>query len=246
MAQKKQTNQQNTPKKVRRSSLTRTLILGITIPLVLILTLVGVVLRSGITHVVEDLKYRDINAQTSKAAAEANVYFSPFFNTAKVLSMNDKVQILLSESVSKGADYDFASSPHYFKALRELQNVISVQGQGLKAIWLAGVTNSQAITSNETVTDSSFVITDRPWFQQVKAAPQGQVILTSAYEDFETGQLIVTAAYGVYKDSELRGVLGMDIELTSLLNTFRSIRIGEEGYLTVYDSDGNVLYHPLE
>ena len=56
---------------------------------------------------------------------------------------------------------------------------------------------------------------------------------------------MTTAILCIYNSSnDLMGAIGMDIELDGLMVQLADITIGETGYLTVYDGDDVVLYHP--
>ncbi len=70
--------------------------------------------------------------------------------------------------------------------------------------------------------------------------------VTGAYEDIATGELIVTVATPVSLGNGIDGVLGLDIELTSMIEELSQVKIGKTGYVTVFDSSNNVLYHPNE
>mgnify|MGYP002800421072 FL=1 len=73
----------------------------------------------------------------------------------------------------------------------------------------------------------------------------GVSILTPAYEDASTGNLVVTAAVPYNNAAgEMIGVVGIDLSLDSLMEYFSQIQIGENGYITVYDSAQNIIYHP--
>ena len=114
----------------------------------------------------------------------------------------------------------------------------------MQGVWLAGVKNSEYMQSDGYVTDKSFDITGRVWYQLLQENP-GYNILTPAYEDTATGDLIVTVVTP-YTDAagNLIGVIGIDLSLNALTEYFSSITIGETGYLVVYDDNQNVIYHP--
>lgn len=40
------------------------------------------------------------------------------------------------------------------------------------------------------------------------------------------------------------GVVGLDLSLDTLKEYFSQIKIGENGYITLYDSSQNIIYHP--
>ena len=104
--------------------------------------------------------------------------------------------------------------------------------------------NSQIIQSDGFISDDTFDIQQRVWYQLLEQNP-GVSILTPAYEDVSTGNLIVTAAMP-YTDASgtMLGVIGIDLALDNLMEFFSQITIGESGYITVYDSDQNIIYHP--
>ena len=220
------------------------LILWTVIPIVLCLTLVGLFLLTQIRASVGDLKKTEISVQTETAASQVDAYFAPFFTTAKVVGDIDSVNALLNQAQTNGASFRFEDSPLFKEVLAEMTDAANNQEAGLQSVWFGGVKNSQLVASDGSYSDASFVISDRPWFKQVEAAEPGEVILTGAYSDYTTGSLVVTAAVGVYKGNSMIGVIGMDIMLDTLMEDLSSLAIGNSGYLTIFDSDGNVLYHP--
>ena len=114
----------------------------------------------------------------------------------------------------------------------------------MQSVWIAGVNNNQMIQSDGYITDESFDIMQRVWYQLLEQNP-GVSILTPAYEDASTGKLIVTAAMPYTDESgTLVGVIGIDLSLDNLVEFFSQITIGEQGYITVYDSNQNIIYHP--
>ena len=220
------------------------IIMGITLPLIIILSVLGFVLRGQMGNVVESLKMKEIDAQTAAAAQQADTYFRPFFTTSRVVGDMDCIRELLSQAQAGGKNFRFENSEIFKEVLAEMTDAASNQDVGLQSVWLGGVVNSQLVASDGSYSDASFVISDRPWYKMVEAAGPEQVILTGAYEDYTSGSLVVTAASGVYNGNRLIGIVGMDIMLDTLIQDFKSITIGDTGYLTIYDSDGYVLYHP--
>lgn len=74
---------------------------------------------------------------------------------------------------------------------------------------------------------------------------QGEKVLTSAYQDVSTGNVIVTAAAPYYDEAgEMIGVIGIDVSTAELQKYFSNIMIGDTGYVTIYDSAQNLVYHP--
>ena len=230
--------------KKRKAGLMAKMLLLTVIPIFLILSIVGTILLSQIKTMVEEQKKLEIDAQSEAAAQRIDGFFQPFFTTARVVAGVDSVYELVMEAERSGTSFRFENSARFNDAIQELVNAASELDSCLQSVWVGGVKNSQIAASDGSGTPVGFVISERPWYQMVEANP-GQVILTGAYEDYTTGSLIVTAAVGIYKNGTdgLIGIIGMDIKLDPLLEDLSSISIGDTGYLTVYDSDDNVLYH---
>lgn len=229
-------------KKIKSGLMTRMLAMTV-IPIVVCLVLVGIILLSQVQGMIHDLKKQDINAQGDTAVKEVELYFTPYFNTAKVLSVNESVQNIFTQAMRGGKSFSFKNSPNFNEVLAALKDAHSVSDSGLLSIFIAGVGNSQYLTSDGAMSNEGFILEDRPWYQMVVENPN-QLILTGAYVDTITGDLVVTAATGSYDNGKLIGVIGMDITLDALVSKLATITIGETGYLTVYDCDNIVLYHP--
>ena len=140
--------------------------------------------------------------------------------------------------------FDLASYEFLRELQEELEDAYQNHDTGVMTMFLAVIESSQVLQSDGNMTDSSFVLADRPWFQLLKAN-NGKPTISSVYEDTVTGKLVVTAAVGVFNDrNEMVGVSGMDIALDQLQSTLADIDIGSTGYITVYDSAQNIIYHP--
>ena len=74
------------------------MILGIGIPLILVLSVIGTVLRGQIVSTVETLKEAEIELQTKTAREEINGFFGPFFVGAAQIADIGNLQIDFSKS----------------------------------------------------------------------------------------------------------------------------------------------------
>jgi len=213
------------------------------VPTMIALALVGVVLLLQMQGLIHDLKKADINAQGEAAVKSVELYFNSYFQTAEMLADTDCIVTAFQQAQRSGTNFRFQKSRDVSLITSTLKNAASACDDGLQTVFIAGVGNSQYLTADGTYSDESFVITDRPWYQMVVDNP-GKVIMTGAYVDTITGSLVVTAAAGSYDDNDLIGIIGMDITLDALAEELATITIGETGYLTIFDCDDVVLYHP--
>ena len=82
----------------------------------------------------------------------------------------------------------------------------------------------------------------RPWYKDAASARSST--LTEPYEDASTGKLIVTMATPVQDGSTLKGVVGGDIDITTLGEIVRNVDLGGIGYAFLVNSEGTILIHP--
>lgn len=82
----------------------------------------------------------------------------------------------------------------------------------------------------------------RVWYQQ--AINSDDVIFTDPYVDMTTGKPVVSAAVSVKDNGTPRGVVGVDIMLTTLVEKDKEININGIGYAYLVDRNGVVLAHP--
>ena len=244
--------------------LRNTMILRISIPLVVILTFVGIVLYNQITHTVENIKQVEIEAQNATAAATVESFFDPLFTATELAENMDSFVALIQDAAkpvppvaepAPDAPADAAppvavtpsmkNSAFLSAALSELQDIANTLSEnGVQQGFLFSTATGEMFDSTGAFMDDTFVLAERGWFQQLQAN-NGEPILTGAYTDIFTGKQVVTVATSI-KDSngQILGGVGVDISLDSLTTDIAALTIGETGYLTVIDSEGDIIYHP--
>ena len=217
------------------------MILGIGIPLIFVLSIIGAVLRGQIVSTVENLKKTEIEAQTKTAREEINAFFQPFFVGASQIADIDSIYNFFAEG-DANPSAKLKNSPLFDTVMDELDEAIGNHSSALLSVCLAVTKANQMAVSDGSVLEN-FDVESRTWYQQLKQ-DGGKQSLSAAYVDAVTGKLVVTVSSGVYKNGELIGAVAVDISLDGLSNTLGSIEIGETGYIVAYDRDGYILYHP--
>lgn len=231
-------------KKGFRLGISGKMILNVAVPTAAILFILGILVTVTVVNTVYGLKNTDISNQMEAVSQQVTQYFEPFFVNQEFVKDRTSVKQILDEMEGESSAYRFETSPLYSQTLRDLQYADSVGGDAVQSVWIAGVKNSQVIQSDGYITDSSFDVKGRIWYQLLEQNPNNS-ILTPAYEDASTGKLVVTIATP-YNDpsGNMIGIIGTDLSLDNLITFFSQITIGEHGYITVYDSDRNIIYHP--
>lgn len=79
------------------------------------------------------------------------------------------------------------------------------------------------------------------WYIAAMNNPE-DVIITEPYNIASTD--VVSIAKTVYQDSKIIGVVGMNINITYYSYLLSQIKIGDDGFAMIVDSDGNIISHP--
>ncbi|WP_046176394.1 methyl-accepting chemotaxis protein [Domibacillus indicus] len=78
-----------------------------------------------------------------------------------------------------------------------------------------------------------------------QAAESGQPVWSEPYES-ETGDYVITVSKAVKSGQEVLGVIGTDINLTSMTNRMNALNIGYDGYPIVLSNEGKAIIHPSQ
>lgn len=83
----------------------------------------------------------------------------------------------------------------------------------------------------------------RPWYAQ--ALTSDEVIWTPSYIDAFTELPVITVAKQIKdQNNKTIGVIGADISLSTIAETYKTFKIGNTGALFILDHEGNVISHP--
>lgn len=201
------------------------------IPLILGLVLIGVLLTSKTTRIVENLDTEYLTAQAERASYQVDAYFEKYFGMASTSSRMEQITTALSARL-------------FSTAAKELKEV-SDSDDGIMTAWVYDTREKALIQSDGSMLlDGTFDAENREWYEPVMN--RMEAIVTGAYEDATTGKQVVTVAAPLYQNDKLRGVFGLDIPLDQLIHELSQITLGSSGYIIAIDSDNVVIYHPDE
>ncbi|MEK5040668.1 bifunctional diguanylate cyclase/phosphodiesterase [Sporosarcina sp. FSL K6-3457] len=143
------------------------------------------------------------------------------------MSANEK-----REDVRANKDYEWIQ-----QALTRAQE----NNEHVQQIWLSHIENSYFITDHDQVSDESFFIQERHWYEQ--ASQTEGISYSSLYIDYVTKKQMISIVYPVIVDNERLGYFGMDIfldDLAALLQPFEQ----DGRKLTLVSGQGDILYDP--
>ena len=106
-----------------------------------------------------------------------------------------------------------------------------------------GSSEGRVFTSYEGKDLSHIDPTTRPWYKAAMGANKS--IITPAYKDINTGQLMVTIATAVKVNGRITGVIGADLLIDQLVSKVVNLDVGENAQAMLIDSsNGTFLAHP--
>ena len=219
------------------------MILGVGIPLIIVLSIIGIVLHSQTVSTVEDLKKTEITAQTKTASEKIRGFFEPYFVGVSQIADIDSVYDLIVES-DADPSFSMRNNPLFSAVVSELKEAEGNQSGAVLSSAIVSTKGRQMVRSDGSFT-SNFDPTSREWYQLVEGS-SGEPVLSAAHMNAMTGKLVVSIAVGIYRagTQELIGAVMFDLALDALAEELSRVTIGEEGYLTVYDREGNIIFHP--
>ncbi len=100
------------------------------------------------------------------------------------------------------------------------------------------------ITPLDTTMPEDYDCHTRDWYKEA-VKNRGKAVWSDPYLDAgEVGGIVVTVARAVEKEGHLVGVVGMDIKLSRFSNIINDVKYGDEGYLMLINSKGEIFSHP--
>ena len=215
------------------------LLIGILVPLILVLSVIGVLLGTRVSNTVEEMVRKNLTAETESAANQVNAFFQKYFGVSEMLAQSRIVVDIVADTEKQ----QMADSAYYTDLLHELQGIQAYYGGEALSVWLTDIGGGEVLLSDGTHIFSRDVdFTTREWYPMV--LQQQTTVVTSAYEDNTTGKMVVTVASPVIINNQVAAIVGADLDTERLSQSLSQIKVGDSGYVTLYDCNNTILYHP--
>ena len=205
-----------------------------------IFMVVAVVVAVMVGNVSLSAQKNDLEMQSKAASYQLEIFFQEYMTIVEQMALDKDVRTLLTET--KAGD-KITESADYQTVFHEMEKIAAADSDNIQAVWLGDIDANVATQSDGFTSDSSFEITERTWYRAVET---NSTILTSAYVEASTGNLILSAAAPVYDENgkNIIGVAGADIALEHIDELLSAYKIGNNGFVILVTSDGTIIYHP--
>ena len=233
-------------KRNKRLGLSGQMLIGIIVPTVVVLLILAILITNKVFSTVNTLQNSNIDAQIDAASTQIASYFEKDYVTVQFLSDRIAVNQILKEAATaiKGTT-SLKNMPAYVETLSTLKKNQDFAGDNVFTLWLYSSNLNQVMQSDGYVSDSNYAVNETSWYKKLQQTPD-KIVVSDPYADDSTGnEYVVSVAKYLYDENGNQiGVVGLDVLLESLSNYLSSLSIGEQGYVTVYDSSYDILYHP--
>ena len=222
-------------------SLLTKILLFVGIPVIVSFCIVGTVILFLVKTSVEDMTKKELIARSQVAAEEMKGYFNQYKNKAGQLAQSAALETFFLDLkpgtvISEESGFDDIKQTMVKSYEKDKDSIV--------AFWIADIDSSQLAQSDGFVSDKTYHVTERPWYQLL--VDSGSTIMTEPFEDFATKAQIVSIISPVYgtNGKEIIGAVGIDFSLDGLVNTIGSYQLGETGFYILTSKEGQVIYHP--
>lgn len=225
--------------KVKVSVLVK-LIAGIMLPLAVVLLIAGALITNNMKKMVVGLDDDYLSAETHRAGWQVDAFFSEFLGMVRAHSGS---QVFFNAIKDWGTE-DFEKSESFAAATQELKSLMDADTTNISSAWLCNISkNGQTLFADGSLYGSEKQdVSQRDWYQSIMNT--GECTVSSAYEDTLSGETIVTVAAPVVQNGTIKAIVGMDVSISGLIDELSSVKIGESGYITLFDPTKTIAFHP--
>ena len=225
--------------KVKVSVLVK-LIAGIMLPLAVVLLIAGALITNNMKKMVVDLDDNYLSAETHRAGWQVDAFFSEFLGMVRAHSDS---QVFFNAIKDWGTE-DFEKSESFAAAAQELKSLMDADTANISSAWLCNISkHGQTLFADGSLYGSEKQdVSQRDWYQSIMNT--GERTVSSAYEDTLSGETIVTVAAPVVQNGTIKAIVGMDVSISCLIDELSSVKIGESGYITLFDPTKTIAFHP--
>ena len=225
--------------KVKVSVLVK-LIAGIMLPLAVVLLIAGALITNNMKKMVVGLDDDYLSAETHRAGWQVDAFFSEFLGMVRAHSDS---QVFFNAIKDWGTE-DFEKSESFAVAAQELKSLMDADTANISSAWLCNISkNGQTLFADGSLYGSEKQdVSQRDWYQSIMNT--GECTVSSAYEDTLSGETIVTVAAPVVQNGTIKAIVGMDVSISCLIDELSSVKIGESGYITLFDPTKTIAFHP--
>ncbi|KLO22144.1 methyl-accepting chemotaxis protein [Marinitoga sp. 1155] len=171
-----------------------------------------------------------LNASTKSRAEILRTYFKPIFDMANMLSEDANVKGSYSNKFDERT-----------WMLKNFDNIIK-KFKDYEAVYI-GLKDKTMLMKPDVELPAGYDPTSRPWYKTAMSNPDN-VVVSEPYADASSGNILITVSRTVKDENgKIIGVLGIDLSIKNLVNTFLGDKNFEEETPYIINEKGITLIH---
>ena len=223
----------------RKFGIVPKMLLGILIPLFVVLTIMSIFMGLQGTKVVNDTMGDALDGLTQSAASQVSGYFERYYGITECLAATQ----IIRDTTTQAMDGGLAASTLYNSLLETLSLIHKDNEEDVSNLWVVNFQTGEVLQSNgQLMGPGEFDYASRVWYDQLMEK-KGSVA-TGAYSSVGIDGRVVSVVSPVMLNGAVKGAVGMDLTVERIDQILSGVTVGQTGYITLYDGDGRIMYHP--
>ena len=215
------------------------LLLGILSPLVIVLVVITIFLGLRGSETINGVMSSQLNAEAKAASNEVSAFFERYYGISECLAATQIIRDTTTQEVEGG----IRAHNLYGSLLETLRLIQQDNAEDIDYVWVTNFRTGEILQNGGTVYQREEVdYSTRSWYKLV--SEKQDTIATEAYTSVNTNALMITVASPVFADGKMVGVVGIDLNMDHLNQQLSALKVGENGYITLYDSANQIVFHP--
>lgn len=215
------------------------LLLGILVPLFAVLIVMGLFLGVQVSQTVDEVMSAELNAGAESAASQVDAFFQTYYGVAECLSSTQLIKDVATVETEGG----ITANAQYGNLLATLRSVQADNEENMDYVWVANLKTGELLQSDGTLFGAGEIsFNTRSWYNLVME--KKDTITTEAYTSANGDEAMVTVASPVFVNGEIEAIIGIDLDMANLKQLLNQVTVGTSGYITLYDLNNQIIYHP--
>lgn len=174
-----------------------------------------------------------LEVTSSQTLAAVNKSLDSLFEGASV-------QIKMASGNINFREIDFVESRQQFSTFY-LKDIKESNPNIINAFY--GTESNKFLLYPEADLGSDFTFKNRDWYTSAVNS-KGQIVASKPYKDSVTGKYVVTLSKSLEDNGKMVGVVGIDLSLDLVSDLFSKSKVGDTGYVFIFDTNGMIIAHP--
>jgi methyl-accepting chemotaxis protein len=208
------------------------------IAIIIVFSITGFLIYSYTKSIFIQNVEENLSTKSEAIADQVNSMFAEKGTIVRQISTNQEIIKYLNSAKSRNE----ATTNSYYDGVSKTLDEIVKTDSSIAMAWVASNKSNFLIGSDHVLSDQSFDIKSRPWYEAV--LEEDDVYFTEPYMDEVFGKVILSAMKPLKEGNRTVGIIAIDIFLDELPELMQSYKLGESGYSFLISNDGTILYHP--